>query len=50
MKTEQVRATIAENVKEILELEAAKLGFDLSLYIRVILGEKAAQIKEKESA
>lgn len=50
MKTEQVRATITDGVKEILEAEAEARGLDLSLYIRVILGEKAKELTEEKSA
>ena len=48
MKTEQIRATIDIKVKEVLETEAEKLGLDLSFYVRLILGEKARELQERE--
>lgn len=41
LKTLQIRATISEAVALELELEASKLGLELSLYIRIVLGERA---------
>ena len=47
--TEQIRATIDLKVKAVLEEEALRMGLDLSLYVRIVLGEKAADlIKQRE--
>lgn len=45
MKTVQVRSNISIDVQKTLAGEAAKLGLELPAYIRIVLGEKALQLR-----